>query len=104
MSYDIEDGDVNVTQDNIDVYITSMDLENHKIGWAAHMPSISEDKRIPISFADEQDLEQIALVRNYKADVTIIYSRDKKSGDLKPKKAIIIKLGEKLKHGFKEKI
>ncbi|RWX52760.1 hypothetical protein [Photobacterium chitinilyticum] len=102
-SYDFEDGDVNLPQPNVEIYITSMDIERHKSGWAAHIPSISENKRIPISFNSDANLEQIAEDRNYLADLTIVYTRDKASGDLKPKRAFISKLGAKLDHGYRGK-
>ncbi|MCE7613677.1 hypothetical protein LZT09_03605 [Vibrio fluvialis] len=102
-SYDFNEGDVSIPQNNVDVYITSMDLERHKTGWAAHIPSISENKRIPVSFNSDENLEQIALERNYKANITVVYGRDKKSGDLKPKRALITSLGQKLEKGFKDK-
>ncbi|MGF1906168.1 hypothetical protein [Aliivibrio salmonicida] len=101
-SYDFDEGDVNIPEENVEVYITSMDLERHKTGWAAHIPAISENKRIPISFNTDENLERIALDRNYLANITIVYSRDKKSGDLKPKRALINSLGKKLKTSYKE--
>lgn len=100
-SYDFDDGDVSIPQNDVEVFITSMDLERHKTGWAAHIPSISENNRIPISFNNDENLEQIALDRNYKANITIIYGRDKKSGALKPKRALIMSLSHKLEKSFK---
>ncbi|WP_421261376.1 hypothetical protein [Aeromonas jandaei] len=100
-SYDFDEGDVSIPQNDVEVFITSMDLERHKTGWAAHIPSISENNRIPISFNNDENLEQIALDRNYKANITVIYGRDKKSGALKPKRALIMSLSHKLDKNFK---
>ncbi|SMY16094.1 hypothetical protein [Photobacterium aquimaris] len=101
-NYDFNEGDVSIPQDGVEVFITSMDLERHKSGWAAHIPSISENKRIPISFNSNENLDQIALDRNYRADIRVVYVRDKKSGDLKPKRALIMSLGKKLVNSYKQ--
>ena len=94
-SYDFSEGDVQIPESNTEVRITSMDIERYRAGWAAHIPAVSS-KRIPIIFNGDANLEQIAIDRNYIANITVIYTRDKDSGNLKPKRAIIDKLVRKI--------
>ncbi|MGF6711616.1 hypothetical protein QFZ41_002580 [Luteibacter sp. W1I16] len=78
------------TYPDVDLQIRAIDRDKVRQGWKGLIPGLV-DRRVPLKLSDSVDAEELAKYATVRADVRIVYRRDK-SGNLKPQQIAVDRL------------
>jgi hypothetical protein len=75
---------------DVDLQIRAIDRDKVRQGWKGLIPGLV-DRRVPLKLSDSVDPEVLATYATVRADVHIVYRRDK-SGNSKPRQIVVDRL------------